>query len=176
MVNYRRNFQRGGTYFFTVNLLNRRSDLLIKNIHYLKKAIQQVKRVYPYKMQAYVILPEHLHVLWKLPYEDVDYATRWQKIKIYFTRYIQKAGVKVQRNKHGECLIWQRRYWEHTIYDAQDFQNHFNYIHYNPVKHGWVERPIDWPFSSIHHYIEKGMISPSWGANESIELPGTFGE
>lgn len=77
-------------------------------------------------------------------------------------------------NVKGEQAIWQRRFWEHRIRDETDFAHHVDYIHYNPVKHGLVSRPVDWPYSSIHRAIRQGMIPPDWG-NDPVEFPDTVG-
>jgi putative transposase len=176
MVNYRRNFQAGGTYFFTVTLLNRKADTLVRYIEELLTAIHQVKGKYPFKMKAYVILPEHLHMIWELPENDFEYAKRWQWIRSLFVKAIQKKGFQINKNKHGEALLWQRRYWEHTIYSEVDYEIHVNYIHYNPVKHGYVENSIDWPFSSMAEYVKRGVLSKDWGSGKPAWEGFNFGE
>ena len=149
MVTYRRNFIPGGTFFFTVTLENRKSRLLIDQINLLKDAVQKVKNQDPFLIKAYVILPEHLHMIWELPKEDSNYSLRWKKIKTLFSKSIYKSGFELSKTRHNEYRLWQRRYWEHTIKDMQDFENHVNYIHYNPIKHGLVNDLHDWPFSSF---------------------------
>ncbi len=71
--------------------------------------------------------------------------------------------------------IWQRRYWEHQIRDEIDLAQHVDYIHYNPVKHGWVTHPVDWPHSTLHGYIERGMAASNWGGEMGDGVDG-YGE
>ena len=143
MVHYRRNRLAGGTFFFTVTLADRRSHLLIERIDLLRKAMRVVQRQRPFHIDAIVVLPEHLHSIWTLPVADDDYPRRWQGIKSLFSRLVVKAGVAVPRSNQGGYRLWQARYWEHTIMDEDDYQRHMDYIHYNPVKHGWVKRVVN---------------------------------
>lgn len=173
MVNYRRNLVPGGTYFFTVTLRDRSSRLLIEHIGSLRTAFHEVKRKHPFHIDAIVILPEHLHVIWTLPEGDADYPGRWRSIKSAFTHAVVKSGVAVARNEKGEYALWQRRYWEHTIADEDDFQRHIDYIHFNPIRHGWVKQVADWPHSSFHRYVEQGILPPNWAG---CAKEGGFGE
>jgi putative transposase len=102
MVLYRRNRIEGGTYFFTVTLKNRTSTLLVDHVDSLFRAIRAAKRVRPFRIDALVILPEHLHAIWTLPPGDHDYSGRWQGIKARFSRSIAKSGIDVHRNAKGE--------------------------------------------------------------------------
>lgn len=173
MVNYRRNLIKGGTFFFTVTLKDRQSDILFRQIDLLKTAFQTVQKEKPYFTKAIVILPEHLHAIWQLPENDLDYEGRWRKIKSLFTRKLAKAGIISGKNKRGEYNLWQPRYWEHTIRDEIDFENHVNYIHYNPVKHGLVKQVCDWQYSSFHRYVKEGTLTKDWGGKI---ISGNFGE
>ena len=167
-MHYRRTTIKGGTYFFTVNLAERKNTLLVDEIDKLRLAFAKVKQKHPYKMDAVVILPDHLHALWSLPENDHDYATRWSLIKANFSRQIpREERISQSRQCKGERGIWQRRYWEHVIRNERDYETHVNYIHYNPVKHGYVTIASDWAYSSIHGYIEKGIVSKSWGYDEN---------
>lgn len=175
-MRYRRSITSGGTYFFTVNLLNRRQPLLIEQIELLRHTIRQVKARHPFHINAMVILPDHLHAILTLPTDDSDYSKRWMLIKSGFSRGVAKAEtINASRRSKGERGIWQRRYWEHLIRDDRDYEKHLDYIHYNPVKHGWVERASDWPFSSMHRYIRNGMLNKDWGLGASLADDG-FGE
>ncbi|MBL7002871.1 MAG: transposase [Gammaproteobacteria bacterium] len=175
-MKYKRADVQGGTYFFTVNLANRNNTLLIDEIDVLREVINKVKKQHPFKLDAMVILPEHLHAMFTLAKNDKDYATRWMLIKSGFSRQIPKLEqINKSRKIKGERGIWQRRYWEHLIRDEKDYVRHFNYIHYNPVKHGYVERSVDWPHSTIHKYINLGVIDESWGC-EGIQNGLEFGE
>jgi putative transposase len=167
MVNYRRNFVPGGTYFFTVALRMRNSQQLVASIDLLRLAFRKTQEAKPFKIEAIVVLPEHLHSIWTLPPNDSDYPGRWKSIKSIFIRELEKSGVVVEKRKDGSALIWQRRYWEHTIRDVDDLYRHIDYIHFNPVKHGLVERVKDWPYSSFHRYVRQGLLSPDWAGNSS---------
>ncbi len=161
MVQYRRNWLPGGTYFFTVTLADRSSTLLVDNVDALRDATRKIRDAMPFEIVAAVVMPDHLHALWTLPEGDADYATRWRLLKTYFTKSL------------GIATPWQRRYWEHTIRDDRDLANHIDYIHINPVKHGYVTRASDWPHSSIHRYITNGKVTQHWAASIS---EAEFGE
>ena len=152
MVQYRRNRVEGGCYFFTVTLQDRSSNLLIEHIAELRSAFQQVKARMPFQINAIVVLPDHIHAIFTLPTGDDNYSSRWRLIKSIFTQKLVKKGVPLAANGRGEYNLWQRRFWEHTIRNETDFNNHINYIHYNPVKHNLVVHPADWPHSSYHRY------------------------
>lgn len=176
-MKYRRAFLKGGCYFFTVNLADRESKLLVENSDLLRSSFRTVKQRHPFHVDAIVIMPDHLHAIWTLPEGDADFATRWSLIKSGFSRSIPKIETRNEsRLWKGERGIWQRRYWEHSIRDDRDFGHHVDYIHYNPVKHGYVNRPVDWPYSSIHRFIENGDLDRDWGANVNIAPSLNFGE
>ncbi|MGZ5028180.1 MAG: REP-associated tyrosine transposase [Methylobacter sp.] len=169
-MRYRRAQTAGASYFFTVNLANRQSDLLVREIEALREAIRIVMHAHPFVIEAMVVLPEHLHTIWKLPEGDADYPMRWSLIKSGFSRRLEKTElIRASRFKKRERGIWQRRYWEHQIRDEWDFEKHADYIHYNPVKHGYVKRPADWPFSTFHRYMQIGMLPEHWASNLAIE-------
>lgn len=134
MSRYRRGLASGGTFFFTVNLADRKGRLLVDEFDRLRKAFDPTRERYPFKMLAYCILPEHLHA------------------------------------------IWQRRFWEHQIRDDVDLQRHVDYIHFNPVKHGLAPRVADWPYSSFHRYVERGLLAPDWADGDAKQNGGLFGE
>ena len=137
----------------------------IDKIDLLREAFTHVKKSHPYKMDAVVILPEHLHCILTLPDGDSDFSTRWGLIKAYFSRQIaNNERISESRMKRGERGLWQRRFWEHLIRDETDYQQHIDYIHWNPVKHGWVESVKDWPHSSFHRYVEKGIYPSEWAS------------
>ncbi len=176
MVNYRRNYVQGGSYFFTVNLQDRQSKLLIDHIDLLREAFRTVRSQQPFSIIAIVILPEHIHTIWELPPDDDNYSSRWRAIKSLFTRSLVKKGVELSKNKKGEYSLWQRRFWEHTIRDENDLQRHVDYIHYNPVKHGWVDSVKEWEYSSFHRYVKLGWIGEDWGGDQVDDLGLSFGE
>ena len=166
MPDYRRSRIEGGCYFFTVNLLERRNnDLLIQNIDLLRESVQKVRKSRPFIIEGFVVLPDHLHCVWTLPKGDSDYSTRWRLIKTRFARGVASVESRsAVRQKKGERGIWQRRFWEHTIRDEADFIRHMDYLHYNPVKHGYVAKVSDWPFSTFSRLVEQGVYPASWGA------------
>ena len=169
-MQYRRAKEKGGTYFFTVNLADRKSNLLIEHIEDLRDVMKKVKQQHPFDIDAMVVLPDHLHAIWTLPKDDADYPKRWMLIKSGFSRRIPKNEYRRKsRITKGERGIWQRRYWEHMIRDERDYEQHVNYVHYNPVKHGCVEKAVEWKHSSIHRYIKDGIIDPNWGISETFK-------
>ncbi len=174
-VRYRRNFVSGGTYFFTVTLADRTSRALTDHIEALRTAVQQARTSQPFVLDAIVVLPDHLHVLMTLPDGDADFPNRWRLIKRRFTDAVLKSGTPVTRLRNGEVSLWQRRYWEHTIRDEKDFERHVDYIHFNPVKHGLVQRVQDWPYSSFHRYVRQGVLPEDWAGDSSSDT-GNFGE
>ena len=175
-MQYRRTKQKGGTYFFTVNLADRKSNLLTEHIDHLRQTMKQIKQQHPFHIDAMVVLPDHLHTIWTLPPGDEDYPKRWMLVKAGFSRGIPKTEYRRKSLvTKGERGIWQRRYWEHLIRDEQDYEKHIDYIHYNPVKHGYVQKAADWKHSSIHRYIENGMIDRNWGI-ANFSLDNEYGE
>lgn len=152
MPNYLRPKQSGATIFFTVALADRSSRLLLDDISGLRKALAKTCQERPFKMDAWVILPDHLHCIWTLPEGDYDYPTRWRLIKSRFSRRHPvgpRSESHIARNERG---LWQRPYWQHHIRNAEDYDAHIRYCWLNPVKHGYVENPEDWPFSSINAF------------------------
>ncbi len=166
----------GAVYFFTVNLADRKHGILIKEISVLRNAISATKTKYPFKIPAYVILPDHLHLMMSLPENDHDYSIRWRMLKGFFSKQIQRSElISTARKKKRERGIWQRRFWEHLIRDEKDYEHHVNYIHYNPVKHGYVKKASDWKYSSIHSYLQKGIVSEDWAWIETLQTK-VYGE
>ena len=142
MPDYRRNRVPGGRFFFTVNLRDRRSDLLVTQVAALREAVRRVRARSPFVIDAWVVLPDHMHCLWTLPEGDADFAGRWRAIKTGFSKSVPVGEPRsVGMMRRGERGIWQPRYWEHTIRDDRDYAAHVDYIHFNPVKHGFVEHP-----------------------------------
>lgn len=169
----------GAAYFFTVHLEDRGARYLVDHVADLRSCFAHVKEHHPFDIEAMVVLPEHLHALWRLPVDDGDHSTRWMLIKQAFTRKLQEARVlppeaAPSRGRRGERSVWQKRFWQHQIRDDEDFQRHVDYIHFNPVKHGWVLRAGDWPYSSLHRFVREGRLPADWGIGAAIE--GQFGE
>ncbi len=175
MPNYRRARVPGASYFFTVNLADRASRLLIEHIELLRSAFRETRSELPFRIEAIVILPDHVHCIWTLPPGDADFSIRWQRIKTRFSRSIvRRESLSPSRAAKGERGIWQRRFWEHLIRDEADHEAHVHYIHYNPVKHGHVERVAAWPYSSFHGFVRKGIYPADWGSGAGSG--GRFGE
>jgi len=176
MSGYRRVRVPGGSYFFTVNLLERRRRLLVEHIDLLRESFRIVRQQRPFHIDAIVILPDHMHAIWTLPEGDTDYSGRWRSIKKRFAKGLPReellSSTRIRRHERG---IWQRRFWEHTLRDDRDYANHVDYIHYNPVKHGWVERPGDWPHSTFLRFVASGVYPNDWGGNGEAIGDG-FGE
>lgn len=171
MPDYRRNRVPGGTYFFTVNLLERRSSLLVEHIDLLRTAVKNVRHYKPFHIDAWVVLPDHMHCIWTLPEGDADYSSRWKAIKTAFSRRTPKTErLSAARIAKGERGIWQRRYWEHTTRSEKDYAAHVDYVHINPLKHGLVRQVKDWPYSTFHRLAEQGFYPQDWGGGMDIEL------
>jgi putative transposase len=169
MPNYIRAFVPGGTFFFTVALLERKRSLLTEHVDDLRWVFSAARRRRPFVIDAIVILPDHLHCIWTLPPGDSDFSTRWHDIKSRFAAKISHGERRsIRRQNKGERGIWQRRFWEHVIRDGQDLSRHIDYIHYNPVKHGHVGRVTDWPYSSFHRYVRLGVLPQNWAAGEDV--------
>lgn len=166
MSNYRRNKISGASYFFTLCLRNRQSKLLTEHIQELRIAYKKTQTKKPFVTEAMVVLPDHLHALWTLPENDADYPNRIRLFKSHFTRQLPRNLKKTNnknRQKHGQTGVWQLRYWEHTIQSEQDFINHVDYIHYNPVKHGHVRQVKYWEYSTFHQHVNRGIYDKNWG-------------
>jgi putative transposase len=176
MTSYRRSLVPGGTFFFTVNLASRQSELLTENIELLRTAFRYARLRYPFVVDAIVVLPEHLHAIWTLPEGDADFPLRWRLIKTVFSRSLAPGErIPPTRSRKGERGIWQRRYWEHVVRDESDYVRHVDYIHFNPVKHGHVDRVQDWPYSSFHRMARLGLYPQDWGLSSKAGEAG-FGE
>jgi putative transposase len=168
MVLYRRNRIPGGSYFFTVALSDRTSRLLIERTAEFRRAYGEVRSRRPFETVAQVILPDHLHAIWRLPEGDADYSSRWREIKASFVRSLRRAGFEPSINLRGEAHVWQRRFWEHTIRNEADLRTHVDYVHWNPVKHEHVARVRDWPHSTFHRYVRQGLLPSDWGGHNLI--------
>jgi putative transposase len=173
-VKYRRTNASGSTFFFTVVTFDRRKIFTSEQtVALLRQAIAVVQAQHLFKVEAAVILPDHLHMIWRLPEGEDDYATRWRLIKSYFTRHWPGASdypTTPSRQSKGERAVWQRRYWELLIRDEADWRRHVDYIHYNPVKHGLARALAAWPYSSFHPFVKQGHYSSDWGAGEGVDI------
>ena len=158
-MKYRRVYEPGARYFFTVVTENR-APLLINHVERLRESFRECQSRYPFDIEAVVVLPDHLHTLWKLPDGDSDFSTRWMVVKRYFSAGLSSRPVSLSKARKREKGIWQRRFWEHLIRDEEDWRRHMDYIHYNPVKHGIVDKPEEWLYSSYNLAIRKGWYEP----------------
>jgi putative transposase len=168
MPNYRRHQEPGGTYFFTVVAAGREPIFTQEVARIaLHAAIQSVRKEHPFHINAWVLLPDHLHCIWNLPEDDADYPLRWAKIK------------RATRHNLGlapETRFWQPRYWEHFIRNDNDLTRHLDYIHWNPVKHGLAKCAADWPYSTFHRFVTAGVYPPDWGIAKSEVDGKLFGD
>jgi len=182
MPTYRRIVIPGSTYFFTVVTFQRQKFLTkSKCRQILREVLDEVRQKHPFTIESWVLLPDHLHCMWTLPSEEANFSKRWGLIKAKFAKRAKELFHKADRMtesraKHRESAIWQRRFWEHLVRDDADFHRHFDYIHYNPVKHGLVSRVKDWPFSTFHRFVRQGIYPDDWGGNISFDSEETFRE
>ena len=168
MSHYHRVRIPAGLYFFTVVTYHRAPLFTDESrIEILREAFRKVMRHRPFQVDAVVVLPEHLHCIWRMPQGDDDFSSRWREIKKAASREIDTAT-----NQRNELMVWQRRFWEHAIRDEADWKKHMDYIHYNPVKHGLVSRPDEWRWSSFRNAVRKGCYDASWGAGEPASIAG----
>ncbi|MBN2106500.1 MAG: transposase [Deltaproteobacteria bacterium] len=185
MPNYKR-ARYGTTFFFTVVTFERNklfNDIGIIDV--FREIVRDVKTQHPFDIDAWVVLPEHMHCLWTLPDGDMDYSRRWSMLKRKFTQRWDSirtayppgdAHTTVSRIKRREGSVWQRRFWEHQIRDERDYRHHCDYIHYNPVKHGLVNAPVEWPYSTFHRFVQNGLYEKDWGACDMISFPEHIGK
>ena len=163
MSRYRRAYLPGGCFFFTVVTFQRRRIFDDpSSVNLLREAFRHVRQHRPFRLDAIVVLPDHLHCMWQLPPLDCDYSSRWREIKKFASRRLTV--------RDPQMPVWQPRFWEHTIRDEQDWRRHLDYIHYNPVKHGWAATPREWPWSSFHSAVRHGWYELEWGADEIPEV------
>jgi putative transposase len=169
MPNYRRSHIRGGTFFFTVVTHNRLPIFKdAKNIRAFRMIVLEVSDELPFTELACVTLHDHIHSIWTLPDGDTDFSKRWGIIKARFTKYLHSNGFDEN--------VWQKRFWEHTIKDENDLNSHIDYIHYNPLKHGYVNNVSDWPYSSFIRYVDEGYYPGDWGSDVVIDDLVEYGE
>ena len=170
MPNFKRCKITGGTYFFTVVLANRDKQLLVENFDLLSLSLNSVRKRFPFSLRGWVVLPDHLHCLWTLPEKDHDFPGRWWHIKNIFTRSYR------QRHGNAKTPVWQNRFWEHTIRNQADFDHHLDYIHFNPVKHGYVTKSWCWEYSSFRYFVKNGKYGADWGHGDNTIRNNVFGE
>ncbi len=176
MANYIRSYTRGASYFFTLVTHNRRKIFCNKDfLIAFRISIKQVQANYPFKIIAWVQLPDHLHCIWEIEDKGTNYSQCWSQIKRNTTKLCPQYHLpmdemsysQVSRNEKG---IFQRRFFEHQIRNNMDFKNHIDYLHYNPVKHGFVNNVKDWQYSTFHRFVKEGIYPLDWGNNPAFEL------
>ena len=161
---YRRVLIEGASYFST-DVTHERQQLFSdrQTVRLRTNVIAKVRERHPFEIEAQVVLPDHLHAIWTRPNGDANDATRWRLINEAFTRAHCKCKRPPERtdaqSAQGIQLIWQRRFWEHTVRDERDFATHVDYIHHNPVRHGLVTAPRDWQLSTFAHWVERGVYA-----------------
>ena len=165
MVQYRRNFVPGGTFFFTLTLRDRRHTLLTAHSDELRDAMRATNALNPWTTDAIVVLPDHMHMIWTMPDGDSGYAQRIRMLKARFTSTLRDTGRWTATESP-----WQARYWEHTIRDDHDLENHVAYVHYNPVKHGFAKAVADWPHSSFHRYVRDELVPVDWAGGSDVDV------
>jgi putative transposase len=174
MPDYRRAWYPGGTYFFTVNALQRHgNNILTCHIDLLRSVVREVRQAHPFVIHGWVVLPEHMHCVIELPPGDANFATRWRLIKAGFSKQLPAVEDRsIVRRARGERGLWQRRYWEHLIRDDRDLRAHMDYLHFNPVKHGHVTRVADWPYSTFHRLALMGVYPRDWAGSAAADTLG----
>src|SRR4051794_35084093 len=180
MPNFRRNYVPGGTYFYTL-VTDQRAPFLCEERarRLLRGIIKECRARWPFRIDAIVLLPEHLHAMFTLPVGDDRYSRRWAWMKKEFTgRWLDVGGaeqpISEGRRRDGRRGVLQPKYWEHTIRDEDDHERHFDYIHFNPVRHGLVRCPRDWPYSSFRRYVRMGVYPEDWGCASIVENDRRF--
>ncbi|MFN3789777.1 REP-associated tyrosine transposase [Massilia sp.] len=172
MSRYRRSLN-GVSYFFTVVIHHRRPILCREPVRRaLRAAIERVRIRLPFETDAMVLMPDHLHCIWTLPDGDANFSMRWSQIKhdvSYACRDLYEASLSTSRRRQREASIWQRRFWEHQIRDEIDMERHVDYIHFNPVKHGFVNAASKWPYSTFARYVRDGVYEQDWGGNPACD-------
>jgi putative transposase len=164
----------GSTIFFSVMLQNRGSDLLIRHVAALRTAVSTVRRRHPFRIDAFVVLPDHLHAILTLPPGDTNHGLRWRRIKAEFARQIgERPQQRASHITKGESGIWQRGFWDHVIRNPEDMDLHLAYCWADPVRHGLVRRAQDWEASSIHRDLRDGRLPDDW---YPTMVTGAFGE
>lgn len=176
MPYYRRAAVPGGTYFFTVVTQGRQAILTHDDVRTaLREAIDRVRARLPFRIDGWVLLPDHMHAIWTLPDGDADFSNRWRLIKrhvaVACSAYHRPELLSERRMDKGQGSLWQNRFWEHLIRDETDLRNHLDYLHGNPLRHGLVERVVDWPWSSFHRYVREGIYPADWGGSADMDMP-----
>jgi len=181
LPNYRRAMLAGGTYFFTVVTYRRQGFLCDDDVRFaLRDGIEQTRQSLPFEIDAWVLMPDHLHCIWTLLPDDADFGKRWGLIKRYVSKHCghlkRHNWMNASKYKRNESTLWQRRFWEHQIRDERDYKSYVDYIHFNPMKHGYVKRVADWPHSTFHRFVNDGVYPLDWAGDAETVVAAGFGE
>ena len=179
MPNYKRHASFTRCYFFTVVSYQRNPLFITPDFRQvLRKSVREVIASYPFEIKAWVLLPDHLHTIWDLPDHDTNFSRRWSMIKRLVSQEIgnNKSGITLSRQSRKESIIWQRRFWEHEIRDFQDYDHHLAYCYWNPVKHDLVSTVKQWPYSTFHRDVKRGLFEEDWGGTVNFDGSRVYGE
>jgi putative transposase len=167
MTRYCDNRVPGMTYFFTVRLLDRNSTLLTDHFSAFGEAMRQARIRKPFHVDAWVVLPDHAHAIWTLPPGDHDCATRWRAVKIAFSKALNKTGLVLAGA--SEATVWERHYRDYRVGDDDEYAALIDYVHSNPMRHGFCQNAVEWPWSSLHRFVAAGfdvpqppLVAPPW--------------
>jgi putative transposase len=158
MTRYRDNRVPGMTYFFTVRLLDRNSTLLTDHFSAFGEAMRQARIRKPFHVDAWVVLPDHAHAIWTLPPGDHDCATRWRAVKIAFSKALNKTGLVLAGA--SDATVWERHYRDYRVGDDDEYAALIDYVHSNPMRHGFCQNAVEWPWSSLHRFVAAGFDAP----------------
>jgi putative transposase len=163
-----RRYHRQGNIYFITNVTHERKPVLVDNVDLFRAALNAVNVRTPFEIMAWVVLHDHFHFIVDPKQQDI--SDLLQKIKMSFGALWRK------RMNVNSGRVWQNRFWDHIIRDQTDLNRHIDYVHFNPVKHGYVTSPFEWQQSSIHKYEEEGFYSQDWGKMDEVSIQGEFGE
>jgi len=154
MTDYRHNRVPGGTFFFTVRLLDRNATLLTDHFSAFGEAMRQARSKRPFHVDAWVVLPDHAHAIWTLPPGDHDCASRWRAVKIAFSKALRKAAAG------PDSAIWEPHYRHHRVTSEFEYGELIDYVHGNPLRHGLCTEAAGWQWSSLHRFAAAGWLRP----------------
>lgn len=178
MPNYKRYYEKEYYIFITV-VTYKRNKILLKNIEKLRNSFKKAKTKYQFEIFGMVVLPDHFHIILK-PEIANEFSKIIGSIKSSFTKTIDKDyidnNISTSRIKRREKGVWQRRFYEHTIRSEEELHSYLDYIHYNPVKHGYAKNVRDWEFSSFHKFVNQEWYDINWGSLEDVKNINNLGD
>jgi len=166
-MNFRRYYIPGSAVFITQVVQDRKPVFCkAKTVLLLREIFQNVQEFHPFKLLAYIFLPDHFHTIIQ-PTGESNFSSIMHSLKPNFTKEYKKIlGLSSSESMN----FWQKRFWDHVIRDDRDFENHLHYIHYNPVKHSLVKDPRDWKDSSYLEWETRGLYPPAFRWEEPKEI------